>query len=590
MTQLSTLPAPLQNWAPWLELFPLPCALALGPLIQRLDSAIGPLRVSPQSGNVEPDGFDGLARRGLPERLLISEWLMLEEFPDEFLRRASENEQSFLRLARRDPHSARASLALFDAGSSQLGAPRLAQLAALVVLSRRAQNANASFGWGILQKPGELRLGLTREDVEWWLESRGEAEISVENRENWLEWERENGAETKNDDKWLIGGAKIENWDENAHFLILEDELDPFCEQKAVAATLKSGTSAPKSFRLILPDERTSARLLREPFSEIAPKSIEKKNGVLRAVSNLVWASSGYKLFARGENNVLLAFSIPNSTHAQSGATKVYRPAGEQILAVGRVNRATVCVSMPKESNDYLLIEAWGRGAKNLPTGRFELEFPFSPAERERHLAAPLGQVFPHENGLAFLIKGLLVALGESTDKVLLEQGAIHAAAGENGALRYAYNLERDLVFQHSVEKDQSKHSMQSTLGGATEHVFVGFGGSQKDALWASSVNEKGWMLRQRNFSQILNVPDEQTVVAALATPGASLGLILQSEDKRTLSFLARDLSLEIPRFGSEIESVAACPFDSLLAIRLENGEICVYSLGQQAFVFRLEA
>src|ERR1044072_224038 len=75
MTQL---PPPLAPWASLLDLFPHELAVALGPWVQRLDRAIGPMRVPHGAGQGEPDGYDGLTRRGLYERLLVSEWLLAE--------------------------------------------------------------------------------------------------------------------------------------------------------------------------------------------------------------------------------------------------------------------------------------------------------------------------------------------------------------------------------------------------------------------------------------------------------------------------------------------------------------------------------
>ena len=57
-------------------------------------------------------GYDGLTRRGSPERLLISEWLLATEAPDEFVRRAAFNEQAFLRPAFRQPQGGRRAVAL----------------------------------------------------------------------------------------------------------------------------------------------------------------------------------------------------------------------------------------------------------------------------------------------------------------------------------------------------------------------------------------------------------------------------------------------------------------------------------------------
>src|SRR5205814_2319608 len=83
---------------------------------QRLALAIGPLRDSRSARAGEIDGLDGLARRGSYERLLLSEWLLLDEAPDEFLRRAAASEHAFLHLQRRQPGRTRRSIALLDAG------------------------------------------------------------------------------------------------------------------------------------------------------------------------------------------------------------------------------------------------------------------------------------------------------------------------------------------------------------------------------------------------------------------------------------------------------------------------------------------
>jgi hypothetical protein len=118
------LPRALTPWAAYLQLFPRELVLALGPMVRRLDSVIGPLRAQGRRGDGDPDGFDGLARRGSYERLLLSEWLLAEEVPEEFVRRAAMREHGFLHLARREPVGSRVSVALFDAGPNQIGAPR----------------------------------------------------------------------------------------------------------------------------------------------------------------------------------------------------------------------------------------------------------------------------------------------------------------------------------------------------------------------------------------------------------------------------------------------------------------------------------
>src|SRR5579872_426249 len=113
MSDRRELPRALQPWAPYLQLMPAEQVAAIAPIVQRLDSAIGPLRVQARGGAGDPDGFDGLSRRGGYDRLLLSEWLLADEMPEEFARRAAMSEHAFLQLARQGPAGARVSRVLF---------------------------------------------------------------------------------------------------------------------------------------------------------------------------------------------------------------------------------------------------------------------------------------------------------------------------------------------------------------------------------------------------------------------------------------------------------------------------------------------
>src|SRR5258706_1774327 len=134
------LPKSLLHWSEQLDIFPIESSTALGPMIQRLAAAIGPLRVSHLPGSGDPDGFHGITRRGDYERLLLSEWLLADELPDEFTRRAAMSEHVFFQIERKEPFSTKRSIALFDSGPHQLGSSRIGQLAVLIVLAHRAAN------------------------------------------------------------------------------------------------------------------------------------------------------------------------------------------------------------------------------------------------------------------------------------------------------------------------------------------------------------------------------------------------------------------------------------------------------------------
>src|SRR4051812_30589874 len=188
MTSVRELPRALTPWAEYLDLLPPEHVVAFAPLVQRLDIAIGPLRVQARGGGGEPDGFDGISRRGTYDRLLLSEWLLADEIPDEFARRAVMSEHAFLQTARQEPAGARVCTVLFDAGPNQLGAPRIAHLAALIVLARRVEGAGAAFEWGILQRPQDpLQTGLSAAGLAYLFSSRSAAEADEEQIATWRE-------------------------------------------------------------------------------------------------------------------------------------------------------------------------------------------------------------------------------------------------------------------------------------------------------------------------------------------------------------------------------------------------------------------
>jgi len=131
-----TLPEALRPWAATLSTMDLDLATALGPLLKDLDEFISTATAThPHRG--EPDGFGGIGTRGEPERILVSEWALAEDFPHEFLRRAVTGELLYTTPEFVEPHRKGQAAVLVDAGPDQLGAARLVQLAALIVLLRR---------------------------------------------------------------------------------------------------------------------------------------------------------------------------------------------------------------------------------------------------------------------------------------------------------------------------------------------------------------------------------------------------------------------------------------------------------------------
>src|SRR6187399_1615164 len=255
------LPPSLVPWRVQLERFPEEIALGLAPLVQRLAAAVGPL-ASAYLGSEQPDGFDGVSPRGEYQRLLASEWLLADEEPDEFLRRAAMREHLFLRLAERDPKGCKRSIALFDAGPSQLGSPRLAHLAMLAVLERRALAAGAEFEFGVLQRPEPARRAA---DVLHLLHSRSPLEASAAQIASWLELLQPIAAE---DEIWWVGGPRLEQLlaGHRGPRMLVRDPLRAENDRLDVELHVRERR---QQVVLQLPDPRLRARLIRNPFEEV---------------------------------------------------------------------------------------------------------------------------------------------------------------------------------------------------------------------------------------------------------------------------------------------------------------------------------
>ena len=243
------LPPSLAQWAGYLKLFPDEVSLALKPIVQRVSMLIGSPQPLLNEKEGEPDGFDGLNRRGTYERLLLSEWMLADELEDEFMRRAVMGEHLFLNRARSSPVGTRASLALFDAGPSQVGSPRIAHIAALIVLANRADSAGSSFSWGVLQQP---EMPAFREvnatNIMNLLEARSHCEVSDTQV---AAWEEQLANWSGLDDVWLIGGKRLSRIQtvKRSSKLFVEDVLEPDKRELRLSCNSASGLSVGSNSR-----------------------------------------------------------------------------------------------------------------------------------------------------------------------------------------------------------------------------------------------------------------------------------------------------------------------------------------------------
>lgn len=265
---MNALPAALRPWRAWLEWFELERAAMLGEVMLRLNPLLGRIGARSQGGELEPDGIDDLRRRGPYERLVLSEWMLADTVPDEFVRRAAHNEHLFLapKLVHREAE--RVLVAVFDAGPAQWGATRLAHVALWILLARRASSLGARLLWGVAQQPGKLHEADTPDALRKLLQARTHA---LPTGEDWQAWATQLGDEAvAGSERWLVSSGH-ESPSAFSHFA---DFHRGFGDQlRARMGTSRSRREA----KLPLPATRPAIAILSGDFLREAPSTAHRR-------------------------------------------------------------------------------------------------------------------------------------------------------------------------------------------------------------------------------------------------------------------------------------------------------------------------
>jgi hypothetical protein len=582
------IPDPLSPWRAQLDLFPADLAAALAPLLPRVALALGPLRLAAPTGDGDPDGFAGLSRRGSYERLLLSEWLLADELPDEFLRRAAAREHAFLQLSRRSPARAARAVALFDAGPASLGAPRVAHLAALLVLAARAERAGASFTWGLLQAPRDPLLpGGSRESVLRLLGARTAAPPTEDDlalhaaravREGW-------------DDAWIVGAARdLPGW---RHGLVtVADVLDP--DRRALTFTVRPPRGAPREVELTLPPGRTPAQLLGDPFAPVtAPPPPPSRRPELFVRSNLVFAANGTKVFARGPSGEILSYAVPNARSDGQSRPKRYRTRnGGTVAAVGWVRRGLVMLVI---ESYRLVLEHSARAPHLHRTVLYDADLRIHAPDVDD----PLGELITYQDpahGLDFAdARAALFHVSAGDDgpgPVRLVAAEVSAISGNaHGALvgRHipafagrqpeSWRLTRPWNLVHDAEPH-----FELLPGGGSLEAHPGLALGRNRTLVAVQQRGEVWTvyLDFRAVAEI-TVPPAARVIAPFFDlgPEPPFLLVLLDPDGRTLVLHGMTERREIARADAPILDVRLSPTRAQLAYVTVAGEVVIQPLAE---------
>lgn len=328
------LPESLSAWRDWLLWFAPDLAPAVGELVCRIHPILGGFRGQRQGDEPEPDGLGDLRRRGSYDRLLSSEWLLAQEIPDEFLRRAANGEHLFLAPRQRAKQAEKLIVALFDAGPLQLGSSRLAHLALWILLARRAREIGGEFRWGVLQSNPMLYEAETAHDLRKLLRARTYA---VPNEANLAAWEgklKELDAEFG--ELWLIGCSalpEVESILATTHVVRLVPSLNGENLEVIVLEKLSK-----RRVTLNIPPTKAAIRLLKGQFikGETAEKAKHQPSPHRLSISLaplVSWQGNCVAVPMLDESGAMV-FPIPKREHQKNGNPRRQQwPAGSRPLA-----------------------------------------------------------------------------------------------------------------------------------------------------------------------------------------------------------------------------------------------------------------
>ncbi|MDH5326016.1 MAG: hypothetical protein OEZ68_07465 [Gammaproteobacteria bacterium] len=331
------LPRALRPWAQELSLFPEDVALSLGGLVHKLSLLFGRLDSMVLQGLAEPDGYSGLQSKPVYERLLLSEWLLAEELPEEFDRRAVMGEHLFLKRHTKHSDESRFSVILLDCGPLFVGAPRLLQLALIIFLQRRALQKKVGFRWGVLQQPGILHEEVSQKTLSLFIKSRSSLCVSPESSQQWCDTLNSHSTIRE---FWLVAAQVIQCDDLQVNHINIEDELIP--GERRLSLTLQYGNHVRNS-TIELPDDAMCARIIRDPFYSTQNY---RQQAAFQLSGSIIFCGTGRKIAVSALNVGAAVYPVPNSASAKTGIARVFAaPPQHEIVAVQTQKRRIFVIS-----------------------------------------------------------------------------------------------------------------------------------------------------------------------------------------------------------------------------------------------------
>lgn len=349
----------LDSWAASLGFLSAEVAPGIERLAKRL-ALVMDEQHTPIAGEREPNGYAGISRRGDLKRMLLSDWALSDIEPDEFMRRLVSSELSYLDIERVEPRPPGQVAVLFDSGPRQAGAPRMAHLAGLVVLERRARANHVQLMTGHLSNDAVTwHSGALTELFELWLASRSARRPVQADVDRWVE-------ELEPDTTlWVFG----------AEGLVVDQpgvKVERLCTRELAwgpnGATTIEVAASERTIVLDLPDRATSLRILRgRGLRRASDGAGDVFDGSLRFPN---FHGAARRLLCRTNRDDELAwFSIPMSREEPARKAKRRRFTG-RILAASVFGARTVAMVV---DGDVVAFEVVGKSLGNVAEMEFDV-------------------------------------------------------------------------------------------------------------------------------------------------------------------------------------------------------------------------
>jgi len=592
------LPETLHPWRDWLSWLPADLAPELGELVRRIDPLLGRFRGRHRGGEPEPDGLGDLHRRGPYDRLLSSEWLLAEEIPDEFMRRAASGEHLFLAPRPRSQQADRLIVALFDAGPHQLGAPRLAHLAMWILLARRAREAGGELRWGVLQTPGKLYPAESIDDLLRLLKART---YQCATATHWTTWQQEIAVlPTPAGECWLLGHTLPDAALRNS---LCTDSLRLSCDLagEALELALGNGTS-PRLFKLPLPPQAAAVRLLKGNFKEVATTARHTHTSDRFSLTHPpVLSMSGRQVAIKllDERGAMI-FQIP------------FKPSKEEPK-----RRRQVWPS----HGDMLSIIFNGKSLGGLVANSSVLHFwqlnglaSEARPPREQFQAAPGGGTYLAGAWLRNNVGARLCVLDQGQRLVfwvssvgqprkgpapgtvhLINQNVLAISPIDAEQMVYAHRHLGQLLVHRVAPLGVSHHGRPLGPIGEKDHVLFGHMRAWRNDQGVVAVRQEHkpaerWRIIQVDQRQIsgyrdheVSLPPGWSAIGLFGPPQEVFpALLLLSPSRNALALFGSRGSEALYMSPSRIVKYSYCPINGLVAMLTDDRELIVYSVGEQ--------